>query len=752
MTSFPRLLDITIEPLVLLNQHMHIVATNTAAQRLLGLIGHDHEPLDALSLVHEQDRSAASQCFAEITANPGTRTVTNLRMHLGGRWKPVRMHLVNCFGDPAVNAIAVSLTDIEREVVLSASLDQQRNLIETNRDLLAQLQRREQFLRRLLKIQASISHRAPLTSVLNAIVDGVVDLLDASIVSLLIREPSDKTRLIVEAARGLSDDLMQNNRTQSINTGLAGAAFRRGIPVMVDSYARFEDAHPEFVDSGAHAAVAVPIRFAGETIGVIIVGTTSPHRVFSPLEIEMLEALSDHAAIALMDAQTLDVMADALNDSLTGLPNRQLLGDRLTSSLSRCRRDGTTVAVLFIDIDRFRAINTSRGHAIGDKVLQVVATRLESIIRGHDTIARLGGDEFVAVIERTEPALAHDIAERLAAALEEEIVIDDVPFNVSVSIGISMDTDGLLGAAQLVEQADIAMYRAKESPTVSIEFFQPDMQTEVSSRTSAERELRSAIKSGRIDVAYQPVGDLRTGGIYGVEALARWTSPTLGVVQPARFVQLAEQTGNVVALDRAVLRSALYGALELTDPVSGQPLMLNVNLSPQHLNNDDVIVDVAEALRTTGFPPRRLTLEITETDIMRDTVRGMQRLVMLKELGIKIALDDFGTGHSSMAYLRQFPVDTLKIDRAFISNVATKPLDPKASHLVSAMIDLGHALGMQVLAEGVEHLAELTALSRMGLDLVQGFWLGRPAPLEALPELLEDAVRRLLTARSRSLT
>jgi diguanylate cyclase (GGDEF)-like protein len=751
MILIQRMLDITVEPLVLLNQQMQIIAINEAAERLFGRTSRHDEPFDALSLIHEQDRVIAEECFAEITSRCGSRTATTLRMYTGDRWKPVRLHLINLLDESGINAVAVSLTDIEREVVLSASLDQQRSLIETNRDLLTQLQRREQFLRRLLKTQASISHRAPLTSVLNAIVDGVADLLDASIVSLLIREPSDPTRLIVEAARGINDEITQRNRTQSVNIGLAGAAYRRGVPVMIDSYARFEDAHPDFLASGAQAAAAVPIRFAGDTIGVIIVGTTSPDRTFTALEIEMLEALSEHAAIALMDAQTLDVMADALNDSLTGLPNRQLLGDRLSSSLSRCRREGTCVAVLFVDIDRFRAINTGRGHAVGDRVLQVVAARLETIIRGHDTIARLGGDEFVAVIERTEPALANDIAQRLVAAIEEEIVIDEVSFNVTASIGISMDTDGLLSASQLVEQADIAMYRAKESSKLSIEFFQPDMQTEVSTRTSTERELRTAIKSGRIDVAYQPVGDLRTGGIYGVEALARWTSPTLGVMQPARFVQLAEQTGNVVALDRAVLRSALYGALELTDPVSGQPLMLNVNLSPQHLNNDDVIVDVAEALRTTGFPPRRLTLEITETDIMRDTVRGMQRLVMLKELGIKIALDDFGTGHSSMAYLRQFPVDTLKIDRSFISNVATKPLDPKASHLVSAMIDLGHALGMHVLAEGVEHLAELTALSRMGLDLVQGFWLGRPAPIEALPDLLEDAVRRLLTARSRTL-
>jgi diguanylate cyclase len=278
-------------------------------------------------------------------------------------------------------------------------------------------------------------------------------------------------------------------------------------------------------------------------------------------------------------------------------------------------------------------------------------------------------------------------------------------------------------------------------------------------RAETERELRFAIKTGGIQVAYQPVGDLRSGFVYGVEALARWDSPTQGAISPSVFVSLAEQTGNVVQLDRAVLRAALDGAINLKDPVSGRPLMLNVNLSSQHLDNDEIVEDVAAALRQTGYPPTRLTLEITETEVMRDHLRSMERLQEIRRMGVYLALDDFGTGYSSLEYLREFPVQTLKIDRAFVTGIGHSQPDQrnqrsgqqdrtKPVRLIEAMIGLGHALGMQVLAEGVETLEQATTLRLMGLDLVQGYWLNRavvPADLEAA---MAHTAERLYEVRS----
>jgi diguanylate cyclase (GGDEF)-like protein len=749
--AFEKVIDVMAEPIVLFNKHLEMTCLNLAARSALKSVGDaEHLLVNALSVIHPDDVALVEATYFQVMAEPGIRVQTVIRFQSENGWKHIETHATNLLDDPEVGAIVASFRDVESTFVLSKALKTQVQLTDQNAALNDDLERREEFLRRLLRIQTSISHRAPLTSVLQAVVDGVVELLDVGIVSLLIREPTDENRLVIAACAGLPDDVTDRTRDQRVEDGLAGAAYMTNGPVLVDSYSDFDGRLAEFEFLGIHAAAAVPIRFGTQTIGSLAIGCKRPGRTFSDLEIEMLGTLSDHAGLALMDAQTLEAMTDAMSDPLTGLPDRQLLMDRLTQSLSRCRRDGSNVSVLFIDLDQFRTINNGRGHTVGDRVLQVVAKRLSAIVRGYDTIARLGGDAFVAILERATANDAADAARRIIAAVKEEIVIDDVAFSVGASVGIALDTDGTQSAGQLVEQADIAMYRAKAAPRCEPVFFEESMQAEVTQRTETERELRHAIKNGGIDIAYQPLGDLRTGFIYGVEALARWTSPTLGVVPPSIFVQLAEQTGNVVSLDRAVLRLALLGAMDLCDPVSGRPLTLNVNLSPQHLENDEVISDVAEALKSTGFPPRRLTLEITETDIMSDAVLGMERLVMLKELGVKIALDDFGTGHSSMAYLRQFPVDTLKIDRAFITNIANNDADPRAAHLVQAMIGLGHALGMQVLAEGVEHLSEAMLLRRMGLDLVQGYWLGRPATRDELPGRLEDAVAHLHTARSRS--
>jgi diguanylate cyclase (GGDEF)-like protein len=413
----------------------------------------------------------------------------------------------------------------------------------------------------------------------------------------------------------------------------------------------------------------------------------------------------------------------ATHDPLTGLPNRSLILDRVEQMLVRSRRSQTPVAALFIDLDNFKGINDTLGHGAGDRLLKAVATRLQSAIRDTDALGRLGGDEFVVIAEGMSLAAGPElIAERLLEALAPPFKLDEsesTRLAVTASVGIA--TGDRASADEFLRDADIAMYRAKWDGKNRFVVFESGMQDDVQSRMELEMDLREALEEEQFFLVYQPTFDLQKMSPTGVEALLRWNSPARGVVQPDDFVPLLEETGLITEVGGWVLREATRQAA--TWRASGFPIGVSVNVSARQLDADEFVGEVRDALQASGVDPAALTIEITETTIMRDAEETARRLAAIKELGVRIAIDDFGTGYSSLSYLKQFPVDALKIDRSFISRLTQ---NPEGETLIRTLVQLGKAMSIETLAEGIEQSHELDLLKEEHCDSGQGFLFARP--------------------------
>ncbi len=425
----------------------------------------------------------------------------------------------------------------------------------------------------------------------------------------------------------------------------------------------------------------------------------------------------------------------AFHDALTGLPNRALFSDRVEHALARHVREGGRVAVLFIDLDDFKTVNDSLGHAAGDQLLVEVAARLRKCLRGADTPARLGGDEFAILLEELEdPREAAGVAQRLIEGLRPPFELEGRKTFVYASIGIAMSQAGDLRSEELLRNADLAMYIAKRRGKGRYEYFEPAMHLAALERLDLKAELEQALERRQFVIHYQPFVDLATRRITAVEALVRWQHPERGIVPPLDFIPLAEETGLIVRIGGWVLREACRQArqwqqLHPSDP----PLAVGVNLSGRQLQDDEIVDDVREALGETGLPATSLILEITETVLLHDAEAANETLKALKRLGVRLAIDDFGTGYSSLSYLDSFPMDIVKIAKPFIDGIA---LGSDGSAVAAAMIALGGTLGLQTVAEGIEHAAQLAELRALSCDQGQGFYLARPLPPEELEGLL----------------
>jgi diguanylate cyclase (GGDEF)-like protein len=413
----------------------------------------------------------------------------------------------------------------------------------------------------------------------------------------------------------------------------------------------------------------------------------------------------------------------ATHDALTGLPNRTLILDRIEQTLTRTRLNQEPVAALFIDLDNFKAINDSLGHGVGDELLCAVASRLEGVIRETDALGRLGGDEFVVVADGLSLAAGPElIAERLLEAFKEPFTLsgaEETRVFVKASIGIA--TGGRASAEELLRDADIAMYRAKWGGTNRYLVFESEMQDEVQSRMEIEMDLQGALENEEFFLVYQPTFDLESMKPTGVEALIRWRRPGRGVVQPEEFIPLLEESGMIVDVGAWVLREACTQGAKWQD--GGYSLGMSVNVSALQLDTDDLLAHVEEALRLSGFEASALTIEITETTLMRNVEETARRLASLKDLGIRIAVDDFGTGYSSLAHLQQFPVDMLKIDRSFISRLSE---GCEGEILLHTLVQLGKALAIETTAEGIERPQDLSLIKSEACDSGQGFLFTRP--------------------------
>ena len=422
-------------------------------------------------------------------------------------------------------------------------------------------------------------------------------------------------------------------------------------------------------------------------------------------------------------------------DSLTGLPNRHLFRDRLSDAMDRSNRDGRWMALMFVDLDRFKQINDSLGHVVGDGVLRAVAQRLRETMRDEDTVARLGGDEFTIICEGLSgPTCAGTIAAKVTAAFEAPLVVDGRDFTVSASIGVATHVPGSEDGDGLLRAADIAMYQAKDNGRNAFALFVPEMAVRLGKRVRMGMLLRHALDRGEFHLVYQPKVDLATGRVAGVEALLRWNNEELGPVSPAEFIPLAEEMGLIVEIGEWVLGVACaQGAAWRRDGLPS--LVMAVNLSPRELKDFRLIDRIARVLRDSGLPPGSLELELTEGVVMEDVAQNIETLTAIRALGVRLAVDDFGTGYSSLAYLSRLPIQTLKIDRAFITQMLE---NRNATTLVSTMVTLAHSLTLEVVAEGVESDDQLCMLQSMGCDQIQGYVFSRPIAADDFVRLLRD--------------
>ncbi|MDB6061154.1 MAG: hypothetical protein JWM78_1257 [Verrucomicrobiaceae bacterium] len=431
-----------------------------------------------------------------------------------------------------------------------------------------------------------------------------------------------------------------------------------------------------------------------------------------------------------------DIHHLAHHDLLTGLANRALFNDRLTQAVAASERKQTKlIAVLRINLDRFKSVNDLLGHRAGDALLQSIAKRLSESVRGHDTIARIGGDEFAILqSDALQPDNVAQLADRLTTAIEQPYIFEGQQILINASIGIALYPSDGNDCETLLRAADAALHRAKEGGRNCYRFFEPAMDFHLQERSRMESDLRHALAANeQLDVYYQPLHDCKTAQIVGFEALLRWQHPERGFISPVDFIPVAEDCGLIIPLGNWVLSTACRDAAKWPPH-----LRVAVNLSPAQFRQEDLSADVMKVLTQTGLPPYRLELEITEGVLIEDTDRTLSTLQTFKAAGIRISLDDFGTGYSSLSYLQRFPFDKLKIDRSFVWGMEE---NRGSMAIVRAVIALGHSLRISVTAEGVETQTQLAILRNENCDHVQGFLLGKPQPLHEVEKLLPQQQR-----------
>jgi diguanylate cyclase (GGDEF)-like protein/PAS domain S-box-containing protein len=519
------------------------------------------------------------------------------------------------------------------------------------------------------------------------------------------------------------------------------------------------------VDAEALVGTCLSDRLNGGAAGAGVAGLSFPTGSYEAVAcnaqgFEFPLELTVRASFAFGEPQLVVVMRDVTErkatqdrlaylanyDSLTGLPNRAMFRDRLASAMKRAKRSGKAMSLMFLDLDRFKDINDSLGHAAGDLLLQYVSNTLTTCLRNVDsvgrdvgpepfTLARLGGDEFTIIVENIEgPESAALIARRILDALIPPIKIDGQEVFVSTSIGISLyplddtDFDGL------IRHTDMAMYRSKSIGRGNFSFYDAEMSVEVENRLSLEAHLRHALEREEFELYYQPKADLKTGRVTGVEALIRWNRPGEGMVPPDRFVTMLEDTGLILPVGAWVIRTTCMEVASW-ERLGLPPLTLAVNLSARQFRHKHLIQLIGDMLLDCGLSPQRLELEINESQLMEDNAVSQTLLASLAELGVRVAIDDFGTGHSSLGYLKRFSIDTLKIDRSFVREITTCDED---NAIATAVIALGHSLGLKVVAEGVETLHQADRLRALGCNEIQCYLLSRPLPARQLVDWLTD--------------
>jgi len=537
-----------------------------------------------------------------------------------------------------------------------------------------------------------------------------------------------------------------SRRVSAARDSHAGAALDSGLHVIVADWStehRFT-MPPVLRVLGVGSSLAVVIDGKDHPFGVLDVHSTDPSR-FTPQDVHFVQA----AANVLADAIERHIADQALrhrvlHDSLTGLPNRLSFVDALSDALRRATASGSPVGILFLDLDHFKLINDSMGHHAGDALLRAVAPRLRAHLRPGDIVARFGGDEFGILVDRlTDEDEAVAIADRVAAAFAKPYSMEGAEHFISGSVGIAVARPSdrePVSADLLIRDADAAMYRAKERGRARCELFDEEMRASALRRLEIERELRQGLDRQELTLHYQPVVSLKSGEITGLEALLRWQHPDRGLLDPAEFVSIAEDSGLIEPVGRWVQEHACRQVLEWHEQrPDARPFDVSVNLSARQVARRDLPAIVAEILARTGLDPVHLQLEITESVLVEESATAKATLEALSEIGVRLVLDDFGTGYSSLAYLNRFPFDALKIDRSFVEALG---IEQERTAIIEAIIGMARALSLDVIAEGVENEAQLSELRRLGCDYAQGHLFSRALPPEQVTRLLGEGLPR----------
>jgi diguanylate cyclase (GGDEF)-like protein len=587
----------------------------------------------------------------------------------------------------------------------------------------------------------------PIQGILDHLVVRIVDVLPISAAGVTLISPGVNPRYVAAS----DDAALRFEKLQTeLGEGPCIAAYESGKAVAVPDLRtdhRFPRFAPRAVDAGLSAVFTFPLRQGDNQLGALDMYCDSP----GPMEAGAMMAaqtLADVAAAYLLNAQARADLRESserahessLHDALTGLPNRTLLVQRLDHAILRCQRSDKIVAILFADLDQFKSINDTYGHHVGDELLIAVADRLSGILRAGDTLARLGGDEFVILCEDLdETSQGAPLAARIGAALGQTFTLSEIDVQVSASVGIAFAGRGNHGSEQVLQVADTAMYQAKRKGGARHATVDLREQRLANHRATLNRDLRGALARGELRTEYQPIVATADGRITGVEALLRWTHPIHGVVGPQTAIPLAERSGLISEIGRWVLERACLDRQKWPRHDDPYGLDISVNVSAHQLMAPDFAASVAAVLEQTNTDPGVVTLEVTESVFLRDSDRALVALNDLKEIGVMLALDDFGTGYSSLSYLKRFPVDVVKIDRVFISDLDH---NPDSRLIVNAVVSLAHGLCMSVVAEGVESVEQYKEVAALDCDSCQGFYFARPTSAHTLDTLLSDQGER----------